>query len=97
MDWVEDIADQVHLNYKGRKIVIWGNYGTADSIKEKLEAKYGINTAFYVDGDGRKVDGRKAFPPECLAGKSDQYYVVVPIAYYPAVRELLVRGVINRM
>ena len=87
MDWVEDIADQVHLNYKGRKIVIWGNYGTADSI----------NTAFYVDGDGRKVDGRKAFPPECLAGKSDQYYVVVPIAYYPAVRELLVRGVINRM
>lgn len=91
-DWIEYMADQVHLNYKGREVAIWGSYGVADSIREKLEAKYGIDTAFYVDSDRFKVDGRKVFSPGCLAGKANQYYVVVPIAFYPAVREQLARG-----
>lgn len=91
-DWIEYMADQVHLNYKGRKVVIWGSYGVADSIQKKLETKYGINTAFYVDGDRLKVDGRKVLSLECLDGMSNQYYVVVPIAFYPAVRERLARG-----
>lgn len=30
-DWIEHIAEQVHLHYKGRKVVIWGSYGVADS------------------------------------------------------------------
>ena len=38
-DWIEHIAEQVHLHYKGRKVVIWGSYGVADSIKGSLKEK----------------------------------------------------------
>lgn len=92
MDWIEYMADQVYLEYRGRKVVVWGSYEVADSVKGKLKEKYGIDTAFYVDGDKLKVDGGNVFSPECLDGKANQYYVVVPIGFYPAVRERLIQG-----
>lgn len=61
-------------------------------IKGSLKEKFGIDTAFYVDGDKSKVDGKMVLSPEYLDGKSGQYYVVVPIAFYSAVKEQLVQG-----
>ena len=45
-----------------------------------------------MDGDKSKVDGKMVLSPEYLDGKSGQYYVVVPIAFYSAVKEQLVQG-----
>lgn len=91
-DWVDYITKQVYKNYNGRDVIIWGSYGAAVCIKERLKETYGIDTAFYVDGDKDKVDNRTVFSPECLSGKSKQYYIVVPIAFYPSVCSQLIQG-----
>lgn len=91
-DWIEYIADKVYEHYEGRKVVLWGKYTTSDDIRDKLKEKYQIVTAFYVDGDDKKIDNRQVFSTDCLKGKSDEYYVVVPLAVYDSVRELLIGG-----
>lgn len=91
-DWIDFMIRKAFKNYKGRRIVIWGNYRVSDSIRNKLKEKYGIDTAFYVDSDKSKTDGKRVFPPEYLYGKSDQYYVIIPIAFYQSVREKIQGG-----
>lgn len=92
MDWIEYIADKVYEHYKGRKVVLWGKYTESDNIKDKLEEKYQIETAFYVDNDDIKIDDMQVFSTDCLKGKSTEYYVVVPLAVYTSIRELLIKG-----
>lgn len=91
-NWIDYIINKAIDNYNGRNIVIWGKYGVSDSIKDGLKEKYGIDIAFYVDSDIRKADGKKIFPPEHLYGKSDKYYVIIPIAFYLSVKDKLTGG-----
>lgn len=91
-DWIDYIIDKTHENYRGREIVIWGSYEAAESIKEGLEEKYGISTAFYVDSNQDKRDGKKVLSPDCLSGRAEQYYVVIPVSFYQSIREKLIQG-----
>lgn len=91
-DWIDYIVDITIENCNGRDIVLWGKYEVADSIKEVLKEKYGKEIAFYVDGNINKIDGKRVFSADCLFGKSDKYYVVIPIAFYPSIREQLILG-----
>ncbi len=85
-DWIEHIADTVHKYYAGRQIVLWGKYQASDEIRDKLKQKYGMDVAFYVDGDSKKIDNRTVFVPDCLDGKSSVYYVVIPLAFYESIK-----------
>lgn len=91
-DWIEYIIDKVYTNYRGRQIVLWGKYAVSDEIRDKLKERYGIDTALYIDNDIRKTDGKKVFSPDYLYGKSNKYYIVVPLAYYQSIKEKLIRG-----
>lgn len=90
--WIDDIADTVNKYYAGRKIVLWGKYQVSDDIKEKLKEKYGIDIAFYVDGDTKKIDNRQVFFTDCLDGKFSEYYVVIPLAFYQSIKNKLEGG-----
>lgn len=91
-NWIDHMINKAVENYNGRKIVIWGKYGVSDSIKGGLKEKYGIDTAFYVDSDINQIDGKTVFSPEYLCGKSDRYYVIIPIAFYQSVKNKLTGG-----
>lgn len=91
-NWIDHMINKAFENYNGREIVIWGRYGVSDSIKDGLREKYGIDTAFYVDSDISKTDRRTVLSPECLFGKSDKYYVIIPIAFYQSVRDKITGG-----
>ena len=92
MDWIEDIVENTYRNYSNRQIVLWGKYSVSEEITDRLKDIYGIDTAFYVDKDPSKIDNRQVFPTGCLQGKSDEYYVVVPVAYYKSLKDELDRG-----
>ena len=91
-NWIDYMINKAFENCNGRKIVIWGKYVVSDSIKDGLKNKYGIETVFYVDSDLDKVDGKKVFSPEYIYGKSDKYYVLIPIAFYQSVKDILTGG-----
>lgn len=92
MDWIKDIVENTYRNYKKRKVVLWGKYSASETIKDRLKDTYGIDTVFYVDKDPLKIDNKQVFPTGCLRGKSDEYYVVVPVAYYKSLKEELTGG-----
>lgn len=91
-DWIDYIINMTIKNYNGRDIVLWGKYEVSDSIKEVFKEKYGKEVAFYVDSDINKIDSKRVFSSDCLFGRSDKYYVVIPIAFYPSIREQLILG-----
>lgn len=91
-DWIDFIIKEAVEHYNGREIVIWGKYVVSDSIRDELKERYELDTAFYVDGDRNKTDGKMVLSPGHLCGKSDQYYVIVPIGFYQSVKETLTRG-----
>lgn len=86
-DWIDIIVDKVHENYNGRQVVIWGFFETSCTISGKLKERYGISTAFYVDGNAAKTDNVQVFHPDCLDGKSDTCYVVIPLTFYQSIKE----------
>ncbi len=86
-NWIDYIADKVYENYNGRQVIIWGAFETANNISDKLKERYDIDTAFYVDGNTVKVDNDQIFSPNCLYGKADKYYVVIPLTFYQTVKE----------
>ena len=92
MDWIEDIVENTYRNYSNRQIVLWGKYSVSEEITDRLKDIYGIDTAFYVDKDPSKIDNKQVFPTGCLQGKSDEYYVVVPVAYYKSLKDELDGG-----
>lgn len=91
-NWIEYIADKVNEYYKERKVILWGKYIASDNIKDKLEEKYHIKTAFYVDNDKVKIDNSRVFATDCLNGRSAEYYVVIPLAVHNTVRDFLIKG-----
>ena len=96
MDWIDDIIEKTYKYYNNRKIVLWGKYYISDVIKERLREKYGIETAFYVDKDNKKIDCKEVFSTSCLCKKSEEYYVVIPIAFYQGVKDEVLRGGIGK-
>lgn len=92
-DWIEYIADKVFECYKNRKIVLWGGECVVSKdIEDKLKEKYQVQTAFYVDNDTGKIDNTQVFSPDCLIGKSEEYYIVIPLAVHQSIKELLYIG-----
>lgn len=88
-NWIDDIVEKTYEHYEKREIVLWGKYSVSDSIREKLKERYGIETAFYVDGSIEKIDNYQVFPTSLLAGKSKDYYVVIPLAFYQSLKDEL--------
>lgn len=68
MDWIEDIVENTYRNYKKRKVVLWGKYSVSETIADRLQEIYGVDTAFYVDKDPSKIDNTQVFPTGCLWG-----------------------------
>lgn len=91
-DWIEDIVEKTVNNYNGREVVIWGKYEVGDTIKEELEKRHEIGVAFFIDSDISKIDNNQVFSSDILCGKSDTYYVVIPLAFYQGIKEKLKRG-----
>lgn len=91
-DWIEHIADTVNKYYAGRQVVLWGKYGVSDDIRDKLKEEHGIDIVFYVDGDTSKIDNKKVLSPDCLEGKSSQYYVVIPLSFYQSIKDKMIGG-----
>lgn len=91
-DWIETIVDKICENYGGRKVVLWGKYEVSDIIKEKLQREYGIEVTFYIDNDSAKINGYDVYSIEQINGKSREYYIVVPLAFYPSIKECLIKG-----
>ncbi len=86
-DWIEHIVDKVNKYYMGRHVVLWGKYNVSDYIKDKLKEKYGIDVAFYVDGNVKKIDNIEVFSADSLDGKASEYYVVISLAVYQSIRD----------
>ena len=91
-DWIVHIVDTINQYYAGRQVVLWGKYKASDNIRNKLKEKYGVEIAFYVDSDSKKIDNKQVFSADCLDGKSSEYYVVIPLAFYPSIKEKMIGG-----
>ncbi len=89
-DWIDYIIDEVYKYYDKREVVLWGKYETADEIAERMKKRYGIKTAFHVESDAAKIDDIHVRPKQCLKGRADQYYVIVPLAFYQSLKDDLV-------
>ena len=93
INWIDNIVEKTYEHYKQRKIILWGKYSVSDSIREMLIKKYGITIAFYVDNNTEKIDNCQVFPTNCLAGKSKDYYIIIPLAFYQSLKnELTIWG-----
>lgn len=91
-NWIEHIVEKVVENYCGREVVIWGKYEVGDKIKEKLQQIHEIKVAFYVDNDVLKIDEDEVRSPERLWGKSDKYYVIIPLSFHQGIKGKLTGG-----
>lgn len=67
------LAKIVAQNYKGRKIVGWGN---GPVFRGVLKKAFNLEVDFVVYADGRAVNGTTERSIEALRGNSSQYYVV---------------------
>ena len=88
-DWITDIIDNVVANCSGRKVVLWGKYDTSEKIAGLLKEVHNIDADRYIDNDSIKVDNIRVFSKEYFAGKSQEFYIAVPIGYYKAVADSL--------
>lgn len=91
-DWIDNMINVAMENCREREIVLWGKYEISDQIRDELKEQYGKEIAFYVDSDTSKIDDKHVLSPDVLHGKSDQYYVIIPIGFYLSVREKMGSG-----
>lgn len=91
-DWIDNIVKKVSAQYHGREVILWGKYRVSDLIAHTLKEEYGIEDVYYVDKDAAKIDNKQVFSTEFLYGKSNQYYVVIPLAFYQSVKDDLAAG-----
>lgn len=87
--WIDDVLDHTIAAYKGRKIVLWGCYETSWTIQERLKSEHGVETAFFVDSDPAKQNSASVQPPACLAGRQNEYFVIIPLVFYPSVKNAM--------
>lgn len=90
-DWIAYTVDRVYEHYNKREIVLWGKYDQSDNIKERLKKRYGLEISFYVDSDAKRIDDVYIRSKQCLDGRADQYYVVVPLGFYQSIKDDLIR------
>lgn len=88
-DWIDYIIEEAFKSYNGRKIVLWGKYDVSDKIKHKLFDAHGIEATFYVDSNTELQNNATIFSPSVLNGKSDEYYVIIPLAFYQSLKNTL--------
>ena len=91
-DWIDDIITNVYTYYNNREVVLWGKYFISDLIKDQLKEKYGIEVTFYIDLDTNKIDNKIVFSPDYLYGKSNQYYIVIPLKFHQSIKDTLYGG-----
>lgn len=88
-DWIEDILETTSKNINGRKAVLWGCHETSRNIKKWLYEIYHIETAFFIDSDLSKVDDVNVKKIDSIKNHNQDYYVIVPIAYYASTSQFL--------
>lgn len=89
-DWIIDIAEKTSEKYNGRKVVLWGDFISSYIIRDRLKEKCNIEVGFIVDSDSSKIDGEKVLPVSSIKGKSKEYFVVIPIAFYQSLKNTLI-------
>ena len=85
--WVDEIVEKAYSDYRGRKIVIWGYYQPGFKIESEMNKRYHLSVDRYVDGNVEYVDNRRIFLPDILDGKSDDYYVIIPLVYNQSIKD----------
>jgi acetyltransferase-like isoleucine patch superfamily enzyme len=91
MPLINDVIVHLLDNYNGRKIVAWGGnlLGVSRKLSYVLKTKYNISTAFYIDSDEAKWNGVDTFGPDKISGLSEQFYVVIPLAFHQSIKNRL--------
>ena len=88
-DWVYQIAERALSLCGRREIVLWGDYIISHRIEEILYNKYRMNIFAYVDSDLQKVDNRRIYGIDFLAGKKDKFFVIVPLTFHQSIKDKL--------
>ena len=89
-DWISDIADKTAEKHNGRTVILWGDYETSRLISDLLKERYGIDVGFFVDSDENKVDDEVVLPTSILKDSHEEYFVVIPIAFYQSLKNTLI-------
>lgn len=71
------------------KLLCGGGHNTSVEIAQILKIQYNIDAECFIDNDKAKIDNCRVYPKEYFAGKSHEYYIVVPIGYYKSVSDSL--------
>lgn len=95
MNWIDDIIEKVLQNYNGRKIVIWGYNRASKDIVRVLQS-HDVQFGFFIEDEVNSIDGRVVREFSEIAGKFDDYYLVVTMGYYADRKALIERGVYTR-
>jgi acetyltransferase-like isoleucine patch superfamily enzyme len=88
-DWISDIVEKTVEKYNKRTVVLWGDYETSYIIRNRLKEKQNIDVGFFVDSDNGKVDGVTVLPISILNGKNEEYFIIIPIAFYQSLKDTL--------
>lgn len=90
-DWIYEIAKKAAELAGGRAVMIWGDYGVSRKIKEILEDAYHINVHGFIDSDDLKTDNQTVYPTAYIDGKANEYFVVIPVAFYRSIKEHMLK------
>lgn len=71
------------------KLSCGGGHSTSENISQLLRNLHNIDAHCFIDNDLMKVDNCRVFSKEYFKGKSQDYYIVVPIGYYKSVSDSL--------
>lgn len=89
-DWISHIVEKTAEKHNNRTVVLWGAYETSYLINKLLKEKHNIGVGFFVDGDSSKVDEEIVFPVSKLKGKNKEYFIIIPIAFYQSLKNILI-------
>ncbi len=90
MDFSDYIINESMKNMGERGIVLWGKFSRETALEKKLRLAH-LPVAFHVDGSPEKQNNVDTFSPDHLDGKSDQYYVIIPLMYYESIKTALAK------
>lgn len=90
-DWIDYVIEHALHAYQGRKIVLWGYFETSITIQTRLREEHGQEIAFFVDSSCAKQDGDLVRSPACLEEMAQDFFVAVPLAFYPSIKNTLIQ------
>lgn len=85
---IQYLVENTVKNYNKRKVIIWGKSELGDIISNALFEQHGIKTDFFIDINKGLVNGTTIRSVEDIAGKSDEFFVVVPLKYHESIIEM---------